>query len=343
MDSFFIEYRDPLFGVIVLFSIVFIVSFSNYWWGVYKLKGEEASIEKFIKRFELTSAQEAYKELLHSFKLSPDSLCLLAHAHVKSGELETATEIYLIALKNTQSRSKKRFILVELAKVYFKLGFLQRSQDTFLQSLKSHPRDKEALSYLNVCYERLKEYKLALGALEALEELGADVKDEKAYMSARMIACDKKLKVSEKVELLKPISLEFSPAKRMIIELKHSNNTLDAKDFDGAIALDLLDFVWYLQDENLLKSLKDPVFVSVARLKGLSNSMECSNIFELEVLNNLKDKGYDKASLGFEFGCEKCKQNFPIHFYRCPSCHSLNTIIVEPILEQVHETHIPFL
>ncbi|MCD8543520.1 MAG: hypothetical protein LRY52_01260 [Sulfurospirillum cavolei] len=40
MDNFFIAYRDPLFGVIILCAIVFVISFANYWWGVLKQRRE---------------------------------------------------------------------------------------------------------------------------------------------------------------------------------------------------------------------------------------------------------------------------------------------------------------
>jgi len=48
MDSFYIGYRDPLFGIIALFLLVFIISFANYWWGVYKDKN--LTLEKMKKR-----------------------------------------------------------------------------------------------------------------------------------------------------------------------------------------------------------------------------------------------------------------------------------------------------
>ncbi len=59
MDIFFVEYRDPLFGIIILFGAIFVIAFANYSWGIFKAKGEEHSIEKFIKKFEVASDQDA--------------------------------------------------------------------------------------------------------------------------------------------------------------------------------------------------------------------------------------------------------------------------------------------
>jgi len=55
VDNFFIAYRDPFFGIIILCAIVFVISFANYWWGVFKNKDEKQSIEKFVKKFEIVT------------------------------------------------------------------------------------------------------------------------------------------------------------------------------------------------------------------------------------------------------------------------------------------------
>ncbi|WP_180381899.1 hypothetical protein [Campylobacter devanensis] len=49
MDFFFIEYRDPIFGLIVLFAAVLLVAISSYALGIWGVKDENRSIEKFVK------------------------------------------------------------------------------------------------------------------------------------------------------------------------------------------------------------------------------------------------------------------------------------------------------
>ncbi|WP_180383289.1 hypothetical protein [Campylobacter devanensis] len=49
MDFFFIEYRDPIFGLIVLFAAALLVAISSYALGIWGVKDENRSIEKFVK------------------------------------------------------------------------------------------------------------------------------------------------------------------------------------------------------------------------------------------------------------------------------------------------------
>ncbi len=338
------EYRDPLFGIIILFCIVFVIAFANYWWGVFRARGEEQSIEKFIKKFEVSGKADAYKELLNSFKLSTESLSLLAHTYVKSGDFEMAIGIYLIALKQVKGRLKKRYILLELAKAYFKAGFLQRSAEVFLESLRSNPRDKIALKYLTVCYEKLKTYDLALDALDALEELEVDVKMEKAFIRAKIILEDEKLKKEKKVVELKKLRDDFELIDRMIIEYKYSFGLLKASDLQIENSENIFDFVWFLDEEEVdISGVDDDLIKNIAHLKGQGEDGDFSGIFELEILNILKSQNYDKASLSFSFTCKDCKQSFPMFFYRCPNCHVLSSVKIEPVLiNKNNETYIPF-
>lgn len=64
MDFFFIEYRDPIFGLIVLFAAVLLVAISSYALGIWGAKDENRSIEKFVKKFENSSglSQNHYKK-----------------------------------------------------------------------------------------------------------------------------------------------------------------------------------------------------------------------------------------------------------------------------------------
>ena len=125
-----------MFGIIILFSLIFIISFVNYWWGVFKTKEERQSITQFIKRFEVATDDDGYKKILDEFKLSTESLGLLAHSYNKSGDFEKSISIYLLALKQVKNKDEKQYILTALGKTYFKAGFLRRSEEVFLEALK---------------------------------------------------------------------------------------------------------------------------------------------------------------------------------------------------------------
>ncbi len=333
-----------MFGLIILFFIIFIIAFANYWWSVFKARDQLLSIEKFIKRFEIAREQNAYKEILNSFKLSTDSLSLLANSYVKSGDFETAIEIYLIALKQAKGRFEKKQILVDLGKAYFKAGFLQRSAEVFLESLRLAPRNEIALKYLVVCHESLKSYDLSLEALDALEELGTDVKEERAYMRAKSILENDSLEVDKKIKKLQELRKDFELISRFIIELKNIHHLLSHEDFRVKNPYDVLDLAWILSEDGIdFSGFKDGVYKEIAKVRGQIESSENIDTFELEVLDKLKSIDYQKADLSFQFTCKNCKRDFPMFFYRCPNCHTLSSVSIEPVLARKdYETYISF-
>jgi lipopolysaccharide biosynthesis regulator YciM len=334
-----------MFGIIILFTLVFIISFVNYWWGVFKSKEERHSIAQFIKRFEVTSDEDGYKKLLDEFAVPSESLGLLAHSYSKSGDYEKAIGIYLLALKRVKDRDEKQYILTELGKTYFKAGFLRRSAEVFLEALRLYPRNQEALKYLTVSYEKLKEYDRSLEALDALEEMGVDTAIQKDYLKARKVLSDESATFSQKESVLKELSKRFSPAKRMLLELwiEHARAIPwdEVAQFDP---MEVMDLIWYMDPSAInVKAFKNPIFLALLKAKGLNVKSSNKSLFELDVLGILRDNNYKEAGLSFEFTCQNCKQTFPIHFYRCPVCHTLGSGKIEPIITKERlETSLPF-
>lgn len=342
MGDFFPDYRDPMFSIIVLFAIIFIISFANYWWGAFKSKEEKQSIKRFIKRFEIANDKETYSALLKDFKLSTESLGLLAYSYVKSGDFETAIEIYLVALKQVKTRAKKIYILSQLGYAYFKAGFLKRSAEIFLESLRISPRDRTALKYLTVCFEQLKEYDNALDTLDSLEELGVDAKQQKTFIKAKQILQDCTISDDKKTARLLELQKGFSLIQRLLVEYYQKNSIPVTKtmlaNFNAKLLFDLL---WFMDSDNL--PVQGILFEDIARAKGLIKETKKSEIFELEILQELQKNGYQNANLTFEFTCKECKQTFPIHFYRCPNCYTLGSVAIQPILiSKAHEEDTPF-
>jgi tetratricopeptide (TPR) repeat protein len=328
LDTLFLEYRDPVFGVIIFFAIVFIIAFLNYWWGVFKSKEERYSIEQFIKRFEVMADDSEYKKLLDEFSISSESLGLLAHSYSKSGEYEKTIGIYLIALKRVKNKEEKQYFLFELGKTYFKAGFLRRSADVFAELLRIYPRHEEALKLLTVIYEQLKEYQRALEVLDSLEELDVEVESEKIFIKALQTLndntktdrqkCDTLLSFVKKEPIIGRLLFEFAKKKSFKI------------DIDAINSNSILDLLWESETE-VLRGSKDPLILAVLAAKGEGESGE-KPLFELEVLTYLKKAGYTKAALSFEYTCSNCKGTFPVHFYRCPSCYTLKSPYVSPSL-----------
>lgn len=345
METFFIEYRDPMFGIIILFTLVFIISFVNYWWGVFKSKEERQSIADFIKRFEVTTDEDEYKKLLDEFAVPTESLGLLAHSYGKSGDFEKAIGIYLLALRRVKNRDEKQYILTELGKTYFKAGFLRRSADVFLEALRLYPRNQVALKYLTVSYEKLKEFNRSLEVLDALKEMGTDTNLQKKYLKARKILADESMLGKEKEESLRSLQESFTPAKRMLLEfLLENQEPVSWEEVDSFDPFEVIDLIWYMDANKIdIKAFKNPLFLSLLKAKGLNVNAPKESIFELEILSILQDANYKKAGLSFEYLCQTCKQIFPVHFYRCPGCHSLNSVKIQPIITKERlETRLPF-
>ncbi|WP_458700242.1 tetratricopeptide repeat protein [Sulfurospirillum sp. 1307] len=343
MDNFFIEYRDPLFGILVLFAIIFVISFVNYWWGTYKSKEEKNDIAQFIKRFEIISDEDAFKNLLKDHSIPIESLVLLAHTYSKNGDFEKAIGLYLLALERTTHREEKKYILSELGKTYFKAGFLRRSEDVFLESLKLHPRNSESLKYLSVTYEKLKEYDRAIEVLDSLEELGAKVIKQRDYLKALAIRYNYKLSDSKKLKELLKLLENAKFLERMIFEF-FTQNSLEidkalVEKFDHSKMIDLL---WHC-DEDVLVTCKAPMALEIASARGLREPINLYKYFEFEVLAKLNAIGYKKATLNFEYMCSDCKHSFPVHFYRCPNCQAVASVKIEPIItKEFYEEDLSF-
>jgi len=346
LDNFFIEYRDPMFGLIILFSAIFVISFVNYWWGTYKSKEEKHGIEEFIKRFEIVSDENEFKNLLKDKTIPIESLALLAHGYMQSGDFEKAIGLYLLALERTKSREQKESILFELGKTYFKAGFLRRSTEVFLESLKLYPRNEETLKYLSVSYEKLKEYDKAIEALDALEELGSKVEEQRNYLKSLSIIYNYKLSDAQKLEKLISM-LEYAPfLQRKVFEFwQISGKDVSLELFESFNHEHILDLLWHT-DSNWfdISTCKAKIVQEISSAKGLIAPIKEENTyFELEVLSNLRDVGYDKAILNFDYMCDDCKNSFPVHFYRCPSCQAIASVKIAPIItKDNYEENISF-
>ncbi|MDR2790267.1 MAG: tetratricopeptide repeat protein [Campylobacteraceae bacterium] len=339
MDTLFLGYRDPIFGVIIFFAIVFIIAFLNYWWSVFKGKEERYSIERFIKRFEVMADADEYKKLLDEFSISSESLGLLAHSYSKSGEYEKSIGIYLIALKRVKNREEKQYFLFELGKIYFKAGFLRRGADIFLELLKLYPRHEEALKILMVIYEQLKEYKRALEVMDSLEELGVDAKSEKSFVKALQTLSDASMTNQKKYETLFSLAKKEPLVGRMLFEFA-KKEALEF-DLDTIKAESILDLLWESDISLLKNSSQDLAKAALAAKVGGETPQGAP--FELEMLAALKKANYTKAAVGFEYTCTCCKGTFPVHFYRCPSCYTLKSPHISlALIKNEHEEYYSF-
>ena len=180
MDFFFVEYRDPMFGLLVLVALVLVVALLHYAWRTLSSKSQKKGLEGFIKKFDIA---DEHKDLLRASSLSLENLHFLAGIFTKSGEFEKAIQIYLIALEKIKDKGEQEAIFYDLAEVYFRAGFLQRSVEVLLNALNLRPRNEKALKLLKIVYLRLKRYDEVLQSLDALFELGCEVSKEREFIN----------------------------------------------------------------------------------------------------------------------------------------------------------------
>ncbi|MDD2369226.1 MAG: tetratricopeptide repeat protein, partial [Sulfuricurvum sp.] len=202
MDTFFIEFRDPLFGVVVFFILLFILSFLSYWWGRHKAAKELRDLESFLGKFESIGEGAKLTEQVQQNSLSSESWLLLAQSFEHQGNYEKSVEIYHALLSKNRDPIFQKDALLLLGKSFFKAGFLERSRQTFLQVLQNHPRTPSALHFLILIYEQLQQYDKALEVMESLLELSPDTVSEKLYLECRILIGDHRINIDEKAQKL---------------------------------------------------------------------------------------------------------------------------------------------
>ncbi len=329
MNTFFIEFRDPLFSIIIFFVLIFVITFFSYWWGRYKSKEDFKHLDRFLKQFRSLPSQNELKVLISSGELSEKSWLLLAQSYSKNGDYEKSIDIYNEILKvGDKSRYKENLFL--LGKTYYKAGFLERSKQIFLEILKNNPRTPQALHYLLLVYETMRDYASALEVLESLGELEKDITIEYAYLKSLALLNDASLGVNTKAEKLLEIYIKTHQLTYFVFEyLFKVNPKLAWENFDSSKSELLCDVLWHVDKKDLDFDIitANGYLRELYTARGDLNLATKSSVFEFDVLINLNDKS--SATLSFEYMCDNCKQMYPFAFHRCSSCHTLDTSRVE--------------
>ena len=269
MDFFFVEYRDPMFGLLVLVALVLVVALLHYAWRTLSSKSQKKGLEGFIKKFDIA---DEHKDLLRASSLSLENLHFLAGIFTKSGEFEKAIQIYLIALEKIKDKGEQEAIFYDLAEVYFRAGFLQRSVEVLLNALNLRPRNEKALKLLKIVYLRLKRYDEVLQSLDALFELGCEVSKEREFIN--VIA----LKNGAQSGALGEKNLSVDDKRSQNLALKSENSALKSENSAILNSSDLNSKNANSKAKNLENSNLNP--------KNLNSNLENSN----SILNlNLKD------------------------------------------------------
>jgi tetratricopeptide (TPR) repeat protein len=337
VDALLIDYRDPLFAILLIAGMVFVIAFVSYWWGVYVKSRKSRRLQRFLKRFET----HGVKKSLASMPYTPEiiqPLVLLAHAYEKSGEYNNAIEIGLYLLEHTQDEAITYELMELVGTTYMHAGFLERARSTFLEILKSNPRNKKVLNNLMVVYERLQDFQRAKEVIEPLEALGVDVDDLKLYLELKILLTNTQMTYEVKVEKVIALYAEHKKYERIVFEYLLKNDPQQAWDMVKEANIErLIDIFWFLpasfMDYDKIK--ESPKLRAIYGARGDIEPSPPIGWFLIDMLNHLRRTGFNDATLQFAYLCKSCKQQFPVPFERCPRCMALDSVIVEREITKV--------
>jgi len=335
VEGLFIEYKDPLFGIIIFFALVFIISFFSYWWGRFKTNEDEKSLDRFIKNFHSLPTEKELDGILSSATLSLKSLYLLATSYIQKGDYEKSIEIYSAILEKKLSIDDRKDTMFLLGQTYLKAGFLERSKELFLEILSRHPRTPSALQFLLIIYEKMRDFEKAKEVLEPLDEMDMQVAKDSMYLNIISMQHDPSLHSEDKVRKIISWYQDNHQLGYMIYEyLFQQAPNLAWKHLDQSLCQRISDILWNLESHQLdLDIISSNAYLrELYSAKGLVKSADKSTVFELDVLINLQSNGYQDADLQFEYLCDECKQVFPFSFHRCPNCLGIDTVQNEMLL-----------
>lgn len=319
----------------MLFSVLLLVAIFSYFWGVFSLKDQKNSIDKFVNKFQSQSnLDQKYQDMLLNLDIDSNSLGVLAGIFARSGDFNKAISIYLIALKKATKKSEKEFIFLNLGKVYLKAGFIQRSTEVFLESIKISPKNIDALSHLGLGFEKLRMYDQSLEVLDALSEQEIEVAEQIAYTKALKLK-NSNINFDQKIAKFKKLSSEFKLIDRMILELYIANNK-DINEIKSKPNLNHCIDILYTNDG----VLDGDEYMELYSAKG-KNDIPI-NDFNLKLLKTANANGLN-VTLSFSYICSECKSSYPLFFYRCNHCARLGSCAIIPnVIKESDEDSIAF-
>ena len=335
MNGLFIEFRDPLFGIIVFFALIFIIAFVSYWWGRLRSKEDHRYLERFLRSFKKLPSQPQLSHEIGSNAVSHSSWLLIAESYVQNGDFESAVEIYQTLSELQNEPHRKRETLFLLAQTYFRAGFLERCETILLKILGRFPRTPQALKLLLFTYERMQAFDKAFSVLEPLDELGSDIEADHRYLETVRLLKNPDIDTKIRCEQLAERYRHDRALTYLTFEyLFRHDPRLAWQTLDEPASRIVTDILWLLPKEHLNLD----IIASIGYLrqlysaKGIVNLAQNSSEFELDVLIKLRSGGHSGTDLQFEYLCSHCKQIFPFSFHRCPQCHAIDSIVTEPVL-----------
>lgn len=352
--SFFTTfYKDPLFSIIILLSIIILVALADFTRNRFKAKQKEHSLKALAENFNFYELDSHLNDALHFSKTPKETLIIIAQIYVKSGNFDDAIKIYLAILDRISDLKGKIEIFELLGSAYFRAGFLQRAKEIFIEILKHNPRSENALLLLMQTYEVMGDYNSALEVISCLEEVrGVEhFRAVKTYIKMLILINDSLMSASLREREITKLMAQGARKLALQYFLAHNPALFWEAILACEDAKNYIDLLWNvplpsaIQDllqakiaESNQDSATRPKFVEsskqiadIYRAKGvICDDMACEN-FELETLRILRKHSHKRANLGFKYKCKSCQGIFPFDSHRCQNCAEVGemSVVVE--------------
>ena len=343
--SFFTDfYKDPLFSIIIILSIIILVAIADYTRNRFKLKEKEDSLKIMAENLNFYEFDKNLNDAINFSKTPQETLIFIAKIYVQSGNFDDAIKIYLAILDKTSELKAKIEIFELLGIAYYKAGFMQRAKGIFIEILKHNPRNTNALMLLMQTYETLGEYSNALEVVSCLEEVesGAAAVDKaklenvKNYIKMLVLVNDSLMSSALREREILKAMVQGGTKIALQYFLQHNIRRFWEIIMSEKNLHNYVDLLWHLPPPQNMETIKSHKQIAdIYRAKGQLNDNEECEIFELEVLRILGKDSSKKADLGFKYRCDFCGGSFPFESHRCPNCAEVggNSVVLE-ILEK---------
>jgi len=337
LDNLLPAYDDPLFSILVIIILILIVAVTSLVMGQVKETKKRKTLKHFLSGFNKNTHLLEIEEMPFEQALIKP-LTLLAKAFNNQGEYQKSINLNLYLIENIPNFFDKEKILEQLGHTYLKAGFLKRSESIYLEILHKHPRNINALYDLGIVYELLHEYDKAIETLEPLRILGESTKNIKIHLELNKLLDNKQISLAQKVEeLIRLLQEDFYPYRRIMKALFSLDLSAAWHNIQNEKIHSILDILWFLPSSNLNLDIisANETLNAIYLAKGVVAPLELtikSNIFAIDTIISVKKSGDSNVDLLFNYGCEKCKQHFPIAFTRCPKCYAIDAIQIKETL-----------
>jgi tetratricopeptide (TPR) repeat protein len=332
METILPTYKDPLFSILIIFFLAFIVAAVSYGWSLYKQQKEEGHLLKFLEKFDTSECVLETENMpfeIHMLK----PLSLLAKAFENAGEYQKAINIYLYLIKYIAPTQGELELLERLANTYLHAGFLERALTLYKEILRRSPRNKTVLKELGIVYERMHQFEKAREIIEPLQILGEETKDLEVFLDFSALKYHKTLSIEEKIQSLTKILQHHPILYREAFSLMLQLDTYKAWQLLDVERIDeILDILWFLPNSQLDFDIisNHKTLRTLYYAKGYLEKVHLeSGHFNIDILAITRYHGFYEAELHFSYLCSHCKQSFPVSFHRCPNCMSLYTLKME--------------